>query len=141
MSATVRTHHEEPSRRDEAAASLDRPRISVRRTDGVAVVRPVGALDRLVVDKLRRAVLDAGRPVVVDLDDCVIVDPEALDRIALDPQLSALPELCIVTRSTAVRELLAGSELAHRYPVFKRVEDALQARAFARDGYGGGWAP
>ena len=139
MSATVRTQHEEPRRPDEPVASLDRPRISVRRTDGVAVVRPVGALDRPVVDKLRRAALDADRPVVVDLDDCVIVDAEALDRIALDPQLSGLSEVCFVTRSTPVRDLLGRSDLAHRYPVFKRVEDALQARVFAREGYGGGW--
>ena len=140
MSATVRTQHEQPDPPPDRIAALGRSRISVRRTDGVAVVRPVGVLDRAVVDKLRRAALDAERPVIVDLDDCVVQDADALERIALDPQLSALPELCLVTRSPASRELLARAGVDHRYPVFKRVDDALLARAFARDGFGPGWA-
>ena len=147
MSATVRTHHPDPEPpdrpvpqgRDESVPG--RSRVSVRRTDGVAVVRPVGLLDRSLVDRVRKVALDVDRPVIIDLDDCVVDDADALERIAVDPQLSALPELCLVTRSATAHALLTRVGVDHRHPLFKRVDDALLARAFARDGYGDGWAP
>ena len=147
MSATVRTqqHPPEPPERpvpqERHSTTSGRSRVSVRRTDGVAVVRPVGLLDRSLVDKVRRAALDVDRPVIIDLDDCVVDDADALERIAVDPQLSALPELCLVTRSAAAHALLTSVGVDHRHPLFKRVDDALLARTFAREGYGDGWTP
>ena len=139
MTATVRTpDHDERGSRDLFHAAPHHPRIAFRREHGVVVLRPVGALDRRLAERLRRAVLDARRPVIVDLDACD-VEATVLERIAVDPKLFSVPELCLVARSPGCRDLLARAGLDHRFALFATIDDALQARAFAREGYGAGW--
>ena len=139
MTATVRTpDHDERGPGDSFHIAPHHPRIAFRREHGVVVLRPVGALDRRLTERLRRAVLDASRPVVVDLDSCD-VEPAVLDRIAVDPKLFSVPELCLVARSPGRRDLLACAGLDRRFALFATIDDALQARAFAREGYGPGW--
>jgi hypothetical protein len=76
--------------------------------------------------------------VIVDLDDCILVQPRPLD--AFDgARATADVELCFVSRRLTCRQLLARAGLAHRYAVFTRVGDALQARRFAEEGHGCGW--
>jgi hypothetical protein len=139
MTATVRTHdRDDRGAQDPFHATHHHPRIAFRREHGVVVLRPVGTLDRRLTERLRRAVLDARRPVIVDLDSCD-VEEAVLERIAVDPKLFSVPELCFVVRSPARRELVACADLDHRFAVFTSVDDALQTRAFARDGFGAGW--
>ena len=140
MTATVRTQDpDDPGTQDRFHPAHHHPRIAFRREHGVVVLRPVGALDRRLSERLRRAVLDARRPVIVDLDACE-VEPAILEGIAVDPKLYSVPELCIVAWSPAQREQLGNAGVAHRFAVFASVDDALQARAFARNGYGAGWS-
>jgi hypothetical protein len=137
MTATVRTpDHDQRGPRESSHAA--QPRIAFRREHGILVLRPVGTLDRRLTERLRRAVLDASRPVAVDLDTCD-VEPAALDRIAVDPKLFSVPELCLVARSPGRRDQLGRAGLDRRFALFATVDDALQARAFARAGYGPGW--
>ena len=141
MSATVRPSHtrsEPPAA--ERPAVLGPARVSVQRTGGVVVLRPLGIFDRALSDRLRRTALDAGRPVIIDLDDSVLTDTAALEGLALDPKLSALPELCLVSRRPDSRQEVARAGISTRFALFKRVEDAQQARLFARHGYGRGWS-
>lgn len=139
MTATVRTpdrHERGPG--DPSHSAQHHSRIAFRREHGVVVLRPVGALDRRLGERLRRAVLDARRPVIVDLGACD-VEPTVLERIAVDPKLFSVRQLCLVARSPGRREVLARAGLDQRFALFATVDDALQARAFAREGYGAGW--
>lgn len=138
MSATVRTQPPYPQR-DRSTRVQAHPRIRVQRSDGVVVLQPLGALDARLVERLRRAALETSRPVIVDLDECVLIDATAVERMAIDPQLAGRADLCFVCRDGACRGLLGTTGVDGRFAVFTRVEDALQARVFARDGYGAGW--
>ena len=136
MTATVPARPRRPRapRRDPQS----HPRIRVRTTEGVLVLRPLGALDRRLAERLRSAIASASTPVVVDLDDCVLIDPASLEHLA-DP----VPDraVCMVSRREPCRELLDRTGVTDRVAVFKGVDDAVQARLFARSGYGPGWSP
>lgn len=138
MTATVRTPDHDERGPGNPVHPAHHSRIAFRREHGVIVLRPVGALDRRLTERLRRAVLDARRPVIVDLDTCE-VEASVLDRIAVDPKLFSVPELCLVARSPGCRDLLVLAGLDRRFALFATIDDALQARAFAREGYGPGW--
>lgn len=140
MTATVRVQdRDDRGKQNPFHATQHHPRIAFRREHGVVVLRPVGSLDRRLTERLRRAVLDARRPVIVDLDMCD-VESRVLEQIAVDPKLFSVPELCIVARSPRCRDLLAHVGLDHRFALFTTVDDALQARVFAREGFGAGWS-
>ncbi len=107
---------------------------------GVLVLRPTGRLDRSTAERLRRDAASATGPVVVDLDDCVLVDPTAIDAIDVDGDGDGDLEVCIVCRRLSCRRLLARVGVTDRFAVFQRLEDALQARVLANAGYGPGWS-
>ncbi len=113
--------------------------VSVRRSHDVVVVRPRGGLDAALADELRSTVLDTSGPVVIDLDECVLIDPASLERLAADPALPETSELAIACRRLSCRQLLVRSGIGDHVAIFGRLEDALQAREFARSGYGTGW--
>ena len=117
-------------RRDRAIRSQER--------DGVVVLRPAGQLDRAGVAEVHQAASDlADRPVIIDLTDCILTEPNALGDLADDDgdQL----DVCFVSHRSTCRILLARTGVTSRFAVFHHVEDALQARALARAGYGPGW--
>ena len=111
-------------------------RVSQHRRDGVVVLRPIGALDRTLVDELRQLALEAHAPVVVELSECVLVDPAALQRIAQGWELYR-PLMCIVCHRASGRQLLERAGVTEHAAVFERVGQALEARTGRPDG----WAP
>lgn len=139
MSATVPRQNE--------PASTDPPaRVDGREVHGVpsherghvAVLTPLGQLDRAGIERVRQAALDlADRPVIIDLSDCVLTDPNAL--IGLTGEGADRVDLCFVSHRSTCRLLLARSGITARFAVFQRVEDALQARTFGTAGDGHGW--
>lgn len=104
----------------------------------VAVLTPLGQLDRAGIGRVRQAALDVvGRPVIIDLSDCVLTDPNAL--ASLTGEGGERVDLCFVSRRPTCRLLLARTGITARFAVFHQLEDALQARTFANAGYGQGW--
>ena len=110
--------------------SLGRPsRITQLRVEGVAVIRPVGALDRALADDIRRCSPDGNAPVVIDLTDCVLTDTSFLRRGAIEGQFRR-PHTCIVSPRPTARRLLRRSGLARHVPVFRSVQEAMEERAW-----------
>lgn len=110
----------------------------VRRHDDVVVVSPQGRLDPAWLTAASRNLPPAGAPVAVDLDDCIVVDPEVLLRF--HRCVEAEPEdVCFVSARLTCRLLLARAGVTVRFPVFDRIEAALQARASAAAVGGTGW--
>ncbi|MCD9625231.1 hypothetical protein [Rhabdothermincola salaria] len=77
------------------------------------------------------------RPILIDLNSCVLTDPHALADLANDRDDRV--DSCFVSRRTTCRLLLDRAGIMLRFAVFHQLEDALQARTFANDGYGLGW--
>jgi hypothetical protein len=123
MSAPVRTQSREP-------------RIDRHRCDEVVILRPIGALDRLLVEELRDLVLSARAPVVIDMDECVLVDPAAVRRIALGWDLYR-PDMCMVCRAAAARELLVRAGVYQYVAVFEAIDLAVRTRRQQH----GRWSP
>ena len=111
-------------------------RVSHHRRDDIVVLRPIGALDGTLVDEVRELALGAHAPVIVELNECVLVDPAALRRIAQGWELYR-PQMCIVCHRAGGRQLLARAGVDQHLAIFERVGQALVARAEAS----GGWAP
>ena len=122
MAATVRTQRAQ--------------RVSQHRREEVVVLRPVGALDGTLVGEVRQLALEAHAPVIVELTECVLVDPAALQRIALGWERYR-PQLCIVCHRASGRQLLERAGIDQHLAIFERVGQALVARAESPDG----WAP
>jgi anti-anti-sigma factor len=141
MTATVPARPERPARRARRRDPQPHPRIRVRTTEDVVVLRPLGALDERLADRVRSAIDAATDPVVVDLDDCVLIDPAALGLVVPQRHPGSTAEVCLVSRRVSCRELIDRSGVSDRVAVFCGVDDAVQAQLFARSGYGAGWAP
>lgn len=106
-------------------------RIRQTRLDGVSIVRPAGALDRMLADDIRGCALDAHAPVVIDLTDCVVTDTASLRRVAVEWQLYR-PHMCMVSPRATLRRPLRRSGIDQHLPVFTSVEQAMHT---------GGWRP
>ena len=108
----------------------------------IVVLRPTGALDAATIDRVRAAVRAAGGPVVIDLDECVLVDPAALEAVVHDdsrPDRLDPADVSIACGRLSCRTLLSRAGVTRRFAVFARIEDAVQARILWQDGYGSGW--
>lgn len=79
-------------------------------------------------------------PVVIDLDDCIIIDPGALGRLATAGRRQQ-GTTAISSRRLSGRRLMARFGVTERIPVFACVEDAVQAWVLGEAGYGRGWRP
>ena len=101
-------------------------RLSQYRRDGLTVLCPAGGLDRALVDEVRAAALAARAPVIVDLGDAVLIDPDALRRIA-DWELYR-PEMCVVCPRSPGRELLRRVGVDELIAIFDDVDSAVGAR-------------
>lgn len=123
VSTTVRP--QQPARQVQDTAA-PQPQIVSERLGDVVVLRPLGTLDRPVVDRLRAMVLASNDPVVIDLDDCVLVDPRCLMRTG-SAQPPSDADVRIVCRRLSCRRLLARVGIADRFGVFARLEDALSS--------------
>lgn len=135
MTATVGTDPTPPKSEHRG----DEHSIIARRSHGVTVLKPLGSLDADLADELHAAARAVTGPVVIDLDECVLIDPGSLERLAADPALPNRPELAVACRRLSCRQLLTRAGIGEHVAIFDRLEDALQAREFARSGYGTGW--
>lgn len=107
--------------------------------DDVLVLRPQGGLDRSVVETLEQMIVSADSAVLVDLNDCIIVDPHVLDVADRQRRFGSEHEICLTCRRLSARRLLARTRALADVPMFRSVQDALQARLMQRQGYGSGW--
>lgn len=105
--------------------------ITQNRLDGVSIIRPAGALDRTLADDIRECSCEAHTPVVIDLTDCVLTDAASLRRVAVEWQLYRR-HMCVVSPRATARRLLRRSGIDQHVPVFRSVDEAMQAR---------GWRP
>ena len=112
--------------------------ITTRHVEGVLVLSPQGGLDAASAGALDRLLSEATVPVVVDLNDCIVVDPHLL-RGEQQRLFDGARELCVTCRRLSARRLLARTAALDDVVVFQSVQDALQARAMQRAGYGSGW--
>jgi hypothetical protein len=144
--AAERRRRWEPGYTVEVQSSSSAARLRTTATGGderVFIATPTGALpDPLpapLVERLRRLV--AAGPVIVDLSDVVLASATPVVDLARSV-LGADREpgqACVVCAKPATRALLDERQVTRCVAVFGSVGDALQARCFARDGYGPGW--
>lgn len=125
------------------ALDLHDGRVRVQVDKGVTIVSLDGGLDadfaRHVAPTIASQITRAPA-VVLDLDQVTLLEEagfetlaEALVRAAADA------ERCVVASRLSGRMVLERWGVARRWAVFTSVADALQARAFAANGYGEGW--
>ena len=105
----------------------DTPRVDRQRIGEMTVLRPRGRLDRDLADDVRQFALEAHGPVVIDLDDCALIDPASVQRLAFEWELYR-PEMCVVSSRNATRELLHLASVDQELPVFADVDHAADAR-------------
>lgn len=115
MSATTRTQPDST------------PRVVQHRVGEVVVLRPRGGLDRALAEDLRQLAREANAPVIVHLDDCVLVDPRALQRVAFEWE-TRRPEMCIVCPRNSARQLLHRARVDRELLIFRDVDLAIEAR-------------
>ncbi len=119
--------------------------LSVSTQRDVAVVSLDGGLDRPLAEQVApmlAGLVANAEAVVLDLDQVALLDQRGLTHLveALD-RASDDRERCIVASRLSGRLVLERWGLTTTHAVFTSVPDALQARAFAAGGYGGGWEP
>lgn len=112
---------------DETAGDVGGASIQVRQRGDVLVIRPLGALDRRSLPRIRAAVLGAGHAAVLDLDGCVLVDPRMLAAADFAAGDGEAPEVHIVSGRLSCRRLLARVGATERHQVHRSIEEAIQA--------------
>ncbi len=117
--------------------------VTVRR--GVTILGLDGALDdrlaEAVAEPIRRAVT-AADAVLLELDRVTLLDRTGLDLVldSFDTAPDGAPRSLVAGRLSG-RLVLDRWDVPGRFAVFTSVPDALQALAFAENGYGNGWGP
>ena len=109
---------------------------------GVVVIAPQDALGPRFADRLTDALATMpDLPIVIDLSHCPMTDPDSLAGI-LDPDRWGWLDgrLSVACPWLDGRTDLSLGGTDRRVALFKRVEDAIQAKLFSDDGYGIGWA-
>ena len=105
----------------------DTPRVERLRIGDMTVLRPRGGLDRDLADDVRQFALEAHGPVVIDLDECILVDPRSVQRLAFEWEMYR-PEMCVVSSRNATRELRHHVRVDEELLVFDDVDRALEDR-------------
>jgi len=110
---------------------------------GVVIVTPAGALPDPLPERLaeRLETLVGSRPLLIDLSDVMVVSAAPVVALVGWALGGGSEECCVVCSRATARVLLRKWHVCRCLAVFASVGDALQARRFARDGYGTGWQP
>ncbi len=120
-------------------------RMQVYVDKGVTIIGLDGGLDEQFASDVAprlASTLSAARAVVLDVDRVTLLDQAGFDVLAA-AFAHATKDLdrCIVASRLSGRMLLERWGVTSQVAVFTSVPDALQARTFASNGYGDGWAP
>ena len=127
------------------ALALHDGRVQVHAERDVTIVTLDGGLDedfaREVEPTIARSLAGA-EAVVLDVDQVTLLDQAGFDILADSFRAAtAGVDCCIVASRLTGRMVLERWGVTENHAVFTSVADALQARAFASNGYGEGWQP
>jgi anti-anti-sigma regulatory factor len=127
------------------AVTLHDGRMQVHIQRGVTIVTLDGGLDEAFATEVAPTIpgaLAGAEAVVLDVDQVTLLDQAGFEVLARAfGEATAGLECCIVASRLSGRMVLERWGVTDHHAVFTSVADALQARAFAANGYGGGWQP
>lgn len=120
-------------------------RMHVHTRRDVLIVTLDGGLDEGLARDLAPTIPEAlagAQAVVLDVDQVALLDQPGFDTlVATVSEATPGGDCCIVASRLSTRMVLERWGVTERHALFTSVADALQARAFAANGYGDGWQP
>ena len=127
------------------ALALHDGRLQVHTRRDVTIVTLDGGLDEAFAMEVAPTIaghLAGVEAVVLDVDQVTLLDQAGFEILAeAFGRATAGIDCCIVASRLSGRMVLERWGATHDHAVFTSVADALQARAFAANGYGDGWRP
>ena len=127
------------------AVALHDGRMQVHVRRDVTIVTLDGGLDEAFAREVAPTIpgtLAGAEAVVLDVDQVTLLDQAGFDVLAeAFRAATAGLDCCIVASRLSGRMVLERWGVTEHHAVFTSVADALQARAFAANGYGEGWQP
>lgn len=127
------------------ALAMHDGRMQVHARRDVLIVTLDGGLDEAFAREVAPTIpgaLAGAEAVVLDVDQVALLDQTGFGILAQAfAAATAGIECCIVASRLSGRMVLERWGVTEHHAVFTSVADALQARAFAANGYGDGWRP